>query len=278
VGITLGRLSLPVNQRLQAFPLHSWRAEFNQAREAGLAFLEWLFNRESAAHNPLASEAGIREMRHLTDLSGVPVISVCADSLLEQSLFDPGWAGQASIEQIKWLVGQAHKAQLAYVVLPFFKASALKAEDDLSQTAAVLRSCLEVAERFNIELHLETGLPPRSVCGLLEMVNHPLLRVTYDTGNSTLFGYDPAEELHQLGSWVSSVHIKDHLQNGPSVSLGTGDTDFATCFRLLAEIGFAGPFVLQGARQAEGGEPQLAQQYREFVEVRWQRASVNASN
>lgn len=267
LGTTLGRLSLPVDNRLQAFPINSWRDEFEIAQEANLEFIEWIFDIESAANNPLSTDAGIEDMLQLADQSEVPVLSVCADNLLELSFLDPD-----TLSQIHWLIGQAHKARLVHIVLPFFKASAIEDEDDFLKTIDVLKLCLNEAEQYEIELHLEMGLLCEKFRDLLTIINHSLLRVTYDSGNSTLFGYDPTDELPVLGSWLGSVHIKDHIKNGPSVLLGTGDTNFPVCFRLLAEAKFNGPFVLQGARGEPGSEKELAQQYRQFVEDHWQRA------
>ena len=41
VGVTQGRLSLPVENNLQAFPAETWSKEFKLAKNCGFSFIEW---------------------------------------------------------------------------------------------------------------------------------------------------------------------------------------------------------------------------------------------
>jgi hexulose-6-phosphate isomerase len=50
--------------------------------------------------------------------------------------------------------------------------------------------------------------------------------------------------------------------------LGEGNADFATVFRLLARSRYAGMFILQTARAADGDHAGALERYRDMV-VNW---------
>ena len=131
----------------------------------------------------------------------------------------------------------------------------------------VLQAVLPDGEKTGVELHLETDLKPGDLVSVLERIFHPLLRANYDMGNSASLGHNPEEELTLLNPWLGSVHVKDRMLGGGTVPLGTGDTDFSTCFRLIAAAGFQGPFILQAAREETLDEVELAVRNRKFVQL-----------
>ena len=50
-----------------------------------------------------------------------------------------------------------------------------------------------------MELHLETSLNPQRFAELLAKVPHPMLKVNYDSGNSSSLGYHPRDEFAAYG-------------------------------------------------------------------------------
>ena len=44
IGIMQGRLSKPVNGKIQAFPFNNWENEFKIASEIGYACIEWVID------------------------------------------------------------------------------------------------------------------------------------------------------------------------------------------------------------------------------------------
>jgi len=83
---------------------------------------------------------------------------------------------------------------------------------------------------------------------------HPLLRVNFDSGNSSSLGYNSAEEFAAYGDRIGSVHIKDRVRGGGTVPLGTGDADLPVVFKGLAALPYRGDYVLQIARTEPGSE------------------------
>ena len=267
IGIMQGRLSPPIDGRIQSFPVDTWREEFSLAREAGLDCIEWIYEADTEAVNPLRTDAGVTEIRRLAEDSGVAVWSVCADYYMTERLGAPdGTLRGDAVKHLRWLVGRTGLLGARYIVLPFVDASSLRSSQEVDGLLAVLKSILPAAEQAGVELHLETDLQPVDLTAVLQSVDHALIRANYDIGNSASLGHDPVEELTLLKSWLGSVHVKDRVLGGGTMPLGTGTADFPTCFRLICAAGFHGPFILQAAREEGLSEVELAIRNRRFVE------------
>lgn len=269
VGIMQGRLLPSFEKRFQAFPADGWRDEFPRAQAAGLDCIEWIYEEPHEADNPMGSEAGQAALRALVEQTGVAVRSICADYYMTARLLDDeARAVNAHVDHLRWLIGQAGRFGIRYMVLPFVDSSSLKGPEARAALPGVLRSVLDTAEAASVELHLETDLPPGSFRDLLAALNHPLVKANYDIGNSASLGYAPEEELTLLAPWLGSVHVKDRVKGGGTVPLGTGNADLPTCFRLIRAAGFDRWYILQAARAAEVGEDEvaLAARNRCFVE------------
>ena len=105
--------------------------------------------------------------------------------------------------------------------------------------------------RSDLSLSLETDFAPKLFIELLDKLNSKNITVNYDIGNSTSLGYDMEEELSLLKNLISNVHIKDRKLGGTSVPLGTGDANLELFFNTLANIGYEGDIIIQGARENE---------------------------
>ena len=46
IGIMQGRLSPPIDGRIQAFPINDWESEFEKASKIGFDCIEWIFDME----------------------------------------------------------------------------------------------------------------------------------------------------------------------------------------------------------------------------------------
>jgi len=250
IGIVQGRLLPPEGDRIQSFPRIRWQEEFALATEAGLQFIEWVYDLHGVDVNPIASEDGIRSIRLLAAEYGVAVRSLCADYFMDCPELDP--------RKLVWLIEHCRLAGISRIVLPFVDASRIQDSSHAERVAAMLCEVLPEAGPNSVEIHLETSLDPQSFGHLLDAIRNPLCKITYDSGNSASLGYSPVEEFAAYGERIGSVHIKDRLRNGGTVPLGTGSTDFTTVFRELKKISYGGDFVLQAARETTGEEVALA--------------------
>jgi hexulose-6-phosphate isomerase len=262
-----GRLSPPETDSIQAFPLRGWRDEFARARAAGLAAIEWIYDVYGEGANPIETDEGANEALELAARSGVAIDSVCADWFMPNRLVRAERAERARrLERLRWLIGRCRRLEAWRLVLPFVDASAIEGPEDEEDVLDAVRTVLPEAERTGVELHLETALEPAQYRALLAGIDHELVKVNYDSGNSASLGYRPPDELGAYGDRIGSVHVKDRVRGGGTVALGDGDADLPALFRGLAQVGFAGDYVLQVARSRPGEEIAQAIDDRRTVE------------
>lgn len=251
-----GRLGIPEEGRFQSFPRQGWRLEIARAAEIGLRGIEWIYDLFGEGANPLETAEGREELRDLLAQHGVVVVSICADYFMDRPLLRCSQAENAELlERLQWLLNICPEMGVGRVVLPFVDASRIRDESERDQVVANLRQVLPQAERHGVELHLETDLAPQAFRELLDLLDHPLVKVNYDAGNSASLGYRPVDEFAAYGARVGSVHIKDRRLGASTVPLGQGDTDFPSLREQLIQYDYRGDFVLQVARGEAGDEP-----------------------
>jgi hexulose-6-phosphate isomerase len=261
-----GRLAPPADGRFQAFPRAEWHEEFPRAREAGLEAIEWIYDSYGVGANPIETDEGINAILDLSRLHRIAVRSVCADYFMDFPFVRATDAECTErIAKLRWLLGRAGRVGVRRIVLPFVDQSAIRDEADRDAAIDALQQTLPAAEEAGIELHLETSLAPEDFATLLERIPHPLVKVNYDSGNSSSLGYRPAEEFAAYGERVGSVHIKDRVLHGGTVPLGEGDADLEAVFDGLRRLNYGGDFILQAARGTPGDEVAWARQNLAYV-------------
>jgi L-ribulose-5-phosphate 3-epimerase len=265
-------------QFFQCFPREEWPREFPLAAAAGLESIEWIFDVQGEAANPLGSKEGREAMRAAAAQSGVVVNSLCADYFLDRPFTT---ATKTEFGQLKakllWLIEQSGQSGIARLVLPFVDASRIETAAHLDLVTDLLAEILPEAARCGVEIHLETALEPARFAALLEKLPHPFLRANYDSGNSASLGYHPDDEFDAYGSRIGSVHIKDRVLGGGTVPLGSGNADFPALFSNLARNTYQGDFILQVARETEGEELELARRNLAFTLDWIQKAGLSGS-
>lgn len=265
-----GRLLPPFQSRFQSFPRGRWHDEIAIAREAGLDGIEWIYDTFGEGWNPIETAEGRRHLLRELERHQTIVDSVCADYFLDRPLLRADGPDREMLEcRLHELVGSCGSLGMRYIVLPFVDASRIVSDNDAENVVSILQRVLPHAERSRVELHLETSLAPQRFAELLAQVDHPLVKVNYDSGNSASLGYRPEDEFDRYGARVGSVHIKDRVQGGGTVPLGIGAADFTAVFTCLRVAGYRGDYVLQVARDQEGDEIRWAEK-----NVAWLRSRL----
>ncbi|HEY5159260.1 MAG TPA: sugar phosphate isomerase/epimerase family protein [Anaerolineales bacterium] len=266
IGIMEGRLFPPEAGRFQCFPREHWADEFGLAAKAGLDTIEWIYDVYGVDVNPLATEAGINQMRSLSKQFGVQVLSLCADYFMDKPLVRASVSEMTDrLATFEWLLGRCQLLGMNRMVVPFVDASRIDTEEEFDNVCNTLTRLLPISEKAGIELHLETSLPPERFAELLARLPYPMLKANYDSGNSSSLGYKPREEFAAYGTRIGSVHIKDRVREGGTVPLGSGDADFQALAEGLKTVVYAGDFILQVSRGIPGDEVNWTRQNREFV-------------
>jgi inosose dehydratase len=140
-----------------------------------------------------------------------------------------------------------------------------------------LRRVGDIAKRHGVIVTLEThpdlGVNAAAHLETMQRVNHPNVRVNFDTGNVTFYnkGADAVAELKKIIDYVATMELKDH--NGqPGVwnfpPLGKGVVDFPAILKLLESHHFAGPITMEveGVQGVTMTEAQTKQYIKESVE------------
>jgi hexulose-6-phosphate isomerase len=266
LAVMHGRLSPPEDGRIQCFPRNSWRDEFARAAEAGIPAIEWIDDTYGADITPFRTKEGLMEMRSLMDQHGVSIPSVCADTFMELPLVRCSESEREErLALLRFFLAQAKEIGAKHMGIPLLDNSALKNQAEIETVAHALEQIFPDLDQLQMELHLETSLNPATFRILLDLLDHPLIRVTYDTGNSASLGYNPHEEFAAYGDRIGSVHIKDRMLGGSTVKLGTGLTDFQRVTEELQKIHFSGLFTLQAARGETGKEVETLKEYKDFT-------------
>ena len=120
-----------------------------------------------------------------------------------------------------------------------------------------MRQSLKWAEQANVMLSIEIMDHPfmNSITKYLEfdqILDSPFLTVYPDIGNLTAWGNDVRSELLKGKHKISAIHLKDTLaviENFPGkfkeVPFGEGCVDFVEFFKLLKEINYNGPLLIE---------------------------------
>jgi hexulose-6-phosphate isomerase len=210
--------------------------------------------------------------------SQIKVVSICADYFMDCPLLHPDAQTRLQLQgKLEWLIEICSTLNIQRVVLPFVDASKITDRAATDGVLKILHAVLPKAQAAGVELHLETDMGPALFRAFLKEIEHPLVKVNYDSGNSSSLGYKPAEEFAAYGERIGSFHIKDRLLGGKTVPLGSGSADFSSLRACLIDFDYQGDFVLQVARGINGEElPWLAQM--NAYACQWLRGEKNLNS
>ena len=261
-----GRLSPPINKKIQKFPHNHWKDEFSLARKIGFDLIEWVVDDEK---NPIFDDAQVNEILRLSKKNDIQINSICADIFMEKFLFkNEGEYTTKNLEILKKLIQQCSKCNIKIIELPFVDSSSIRNIGDQNQLVQNFEVIKKIAKEHNIILGLETDLDSKSFVRFLEKFDSPNIKANYDIGNSVSNNFNPLIELDDLQKWIVNIHVKDRHRFGNTVTLGLGDVNFSEFFEKLREIDYEGDLIIQGAREDLDDDipvEKTCSQYLEFI-------------
>jgi L-ribulose-5-phosphate 3-epimerase len=255
IGVMQGRLLPKYRGRYQAFPIGHWKDEFIIAQKCGLDLIEFILDFNDADKNPLLEEGGVDQVKSTIKETGVSVQTICADYFMEAPLHSANEITVKSSRKVMLrLLDSAKSLGITDIVLPCVDQSSLFDQEVADRFVENLTPIVKIAEKYDINLSLETDLAPQQFVGLLNRFNSSRITVNYDIGNSASLGFDSEDELEAYGDRITDIHIKDRVLGGSPVILGEGNADFEKFFNKLEEFDYQGPFIMQAYRDDEGVE------------------------
>jgi hexulose-6-phosphate isomerase len=281
-GIMQGRLAPPEDGRFQSFPRTAWRDEFPRARAAGLDYIEWIHDAYGEAKepatgricNPIFTPEGLAEFDALKAEHNIATPALCGDWFMDVPLIRCTPAERARREQhLHELIPIAQRIGANRIVLPFVDNSKMTGDYEKQTVIEVLKRALPVAEAHGVELHLEADFGPAEFAAFLSRIEHPFLKVNWDSGNSSGLGYIATEEFAAYGPRIGSVHIKDRYKKPEggveTRPLGNGSANFDDVFTAIRSIDYQGGVTLQVARGEPGDEVNFIKGQLDFVKKYW---------
>ena len=264
-----GRLSPPVNGRIQAFPRDRWREEFALADGADLRIMEWTLDHEELRRNPVMTAVGRREIRRLSGLHGLAVPSLTGDCFMQAPFWKASGERRHELQEVvRAVLDACYAAGIATVVVPLVDQGSLADEAEEELLVRFLLGQVEDLDRWGLRVAFESDLAPSDLAAFIERFPSDLFGINYDIGNSASLGFDPVEEFAAYGTRIVNVHVKDRHLGGTTVALGEGDADFEAVYAGLSDLGYSGNLILQTARDPEGGHLSSLVRFRDMT-VDW---------
>ena len=254
LGIMQGRLLPKYKGNFQAHPVGYWQDEFKIASELGFDGIEFILDYHKSKLNPLFTDQGVNEILYEIKKNNVQVRSVCADYFMASPLFEeePKKKNE-NIITLKRLFLASKKIGITDIVVPLVDSSSILHNTRKNElVVSFFKSFFSQTNVERVNLCLETDLPPKKFLELVNEINHPQIKINYDTGNSASLGYDFYKEFETYGHLVTNIHIKDRIFKGKSVKLGSGDCKLKEILIYLSKIKYKGIFILQAFREEDG--------------------------
>lgn len=180
---------------------------------------------------PLADAALQQQYLAESRRVGLPLASLCLN-ILHRNWLKSDPLGQRWVAES---IPIAKNLGVKVILLPFFNRGALTNHAEMDYVGDALREVAPAAERAGVILGLEDTISARDNVRIMERTRSPAVLTYYDVGNSTIAGFDVAEEIRWLGrERICEVHLKDNPHY-----LGRGKINFPAVIDALNEIGFA---------------------------------------
>lgn len=273
IGFMQGRLSPPIGGRIQAFPWSCWADEFPLAQHHGFRLMEWTLDQDRLYENPLLTPGGQAAIRDLCKQHGLNIGSLTGDCFMQAPFWKTHGAERDRLQQdFRAIVAACAAVGISMIVVPLVDNGRLDTTDQQDVLIGFLKDQSELMLERQVRVVFECDYGPEPLARFIELLDPALFGVNYDIGNSAALGFDPTAELAAYGSRVMNVHIKDRLLGGTTVPLGTGNAAFDAVFAALGSLDYAGNYILQTARSADGNHAEALIRYRDMA-LGWLQAN-----
>ncbi len=267
LGIMQGRLSKPLNGKIQSFPKYSWKKEFNLAKKLSFKFLEWTLDYEDLDKNPLMMREIHPKIKALSKKYNIKIKSITGDCFMQK----PFWKTSNShlklklLKDLKNIIINASNLKIKFLIIPLVDAGSIKNREQEKTLVFELSKFKKILKKNKLQILFETDLNPKKNSKFMKKFNSNHFGINYDTGNSASLNFDPIQEFKEYGKYIKNIHLKDRKKFGKTVPFGQGNANFKLIFNLCKKINFKGNMILQGARKSIGKEEMTIRQYLKFI-------------
>jgi hypothetical protein len=249
LGIIQGRLSPPINDQIQEFPVNDWEMEFNIIHQLNLKHIEWVVTKES--FNNKIFNLDIKKYSKL-------ISCLCCDNIIDENITSIDFLN----ENLKPICDWGLRNNINKINIPLLEKSQIT-----NDNKEILFQTLKQFSLFypEIEFHFECESDIEICLELVKKSKNFFL--IYDTGNITSMGFDHKEWITKGFNFIKNVHLKDRKINPvKTVYPLTGNTNFKLIFDLLRKKNYNGLFTIQTARGETGKEIQTIKKHKKIFE------------
>ena len=249
IGIMQGRLSKPINNKIQSFPVNTWENEFYLAKDIGFELIEWVLD-ENIEDNPILSKKHFSKINIIKKQTGININSICCDYFMKNSLSRNSESyRKKNLEILNFLIEESCPLNNIKIIdFPLLGEASLKKKKNLEDYKNIFLKLEKKILDNNLTIALETDLNPNALRDFLKSFNENAVTMTYDMGDSVFLGFEAKKEFSCYGKLISNVHIKDCTLRDYTVQLGDGNVNFNEIFFLLKKNNYKADFILQAAR------------------------------
>jgi L-ribulose-5-phosphate 3-epimerase len=238
-GVLQGRLSEPINKKIQEFPSNTWKSEFNTVKNIDLSGIEWLITPNDNLNNPFFTESNLPDN----------ILSVCVDTMVNKSFHK----NEFLYKNLVPVLNKMTELKLNKLVIPLLEDSSV---DNEHTRYNFLKNIIPISEKYpKINFCFEFECDKEIVMDIVNKKHN--FFITYDTGNFTSKykeKIDHKELISFFGAKIKNVHFKDRTFNGETKHFGLGDTNFKNIIDSLKNINYTHNIILQLARDVDGDE------------------------
>lgn len=210
---------------------------------------------------PLASPDMRRQWKEEAERHGLRLAAVAVLAVLKHGMVaEPGSGRRATAEKaIAVAVDCAADMGIPQIVLPSFKASAIRSKDDLRGTARCLRLACALAKHRGIAVATENLLDAGMMKSLLNIVGYDNLCSCLDLSHFVLRRReDVFDDLPEHLAVCCGVHLKDGMYGEPGIRpLGQGACRAGDLLAALKREGYGGALFLENRYVAQAFGPDL---------------------
>lgn len=239
----------------KALPTYlSWKERLSFAKYAGYDFLEMSIDETD---EKLDRVCAIN--KHTTQIveailkTGIPVLTMCLSGNRRYPIGSKcEKTRQKGIQIIKGAIMLAVQSGIRVIQLAGYD-EYYNESDDVTRVLfnESLKECVDFAAKYNVMLAIETM--DTDLMGSITNIMHyvldiksPWLNVYPDIGNLSSRKVNIREDFLAGKEHIVAIHLKDTRENEfRRVGFGEGVVDFNAFFKLITEINYKGPFVVE---------------------------------
>ena len=163
---------------------------------------------------------------------GIPIDGTCCDRLHDNGLKSDPLATKWVLDAIR-LTGAL---KVNVLLLPFSGPWALLTQAEKDRAGDALRDLAPEAAKVGVVLGVEDLISAEDNVRIIDRARADNVKVYYDVGNSTQYGFDPLKEIPWLGKdRICQFHLKDNPHY-----LGEGTIQFPAVIRAILQTGYSG--------------------------------------